>query len=158
MNCGFPPHQNGERGPTARTGIDAPAMAGLSTKTGGLPMGTTLHLELTSPGWRRLGRRRLRRRGQHPLAHNCEEREGGAGGRGGGAGRVASRKLALGTENRGDGRGCKALYISLSGEQDPAQPTRLGPCRNGQGPSSRSIDIETSRITHTRAHTRALFN
>ena len=45
--------------------------------------------------------------------------------------------------------------ISLSGEQDPAQPARLGPCRNVQGPSSQSIDIETSRITHTRAHTRA---
>ena len=66
------------------TGIDAPVMAGLLTKTEGSPLGTTLHLELTPPGWRRLGRRRLRRRGQHPLAHNCEEREGGAGGRGGG--------------------------------------------------------------------------
>ena len=84
-------------------------------------------------------------------SHTSEEREGGAGGRVGSAGRVASRKLALGTDYRDDGRGCGAL----SGEQDPAQPTRLGPCRNGQDPSSQSIDIETSRITHTRAHTRA---
>ena len=87
-------------------------------------------------------------------SHTPEEREGGAGGRVGGAGQVASRGLALGTEDRHDSEAAK-LYISLSLEQDPAQPTRLGPCRNGQGPSNRSIDIETSRITHARAHTRA---
>ena len=36
-------------------------------------------------------------------SHTPEEREGGAGGRVGGAGQVASRGLALGTEDRGDG-------------------------------------------------------
>ena len=134
----FPPHQKGERGPTGGSDRDRCARHGGPWMKTELPLETNLHLDLTPLG-RRLGRRRLRRRGQHPLANIR-----GEGGRG--WGRVGG-DLPSGRITATTARLQSSLSLSLSG----ARPRSANQTRNVQGPPSRSIDIETSRITHTRA-------